>query len=723
MSARLVVLIGAIQVSGRWVCKKLLRRFDRRARSANPPSRREFVEDFCRALHWRDGKGRLCVSSAAVALRKLHKQGQLQLPPSKERAKPSTRRKLLDDQKSLPPLPKLPRHAGKISDLRMTLIENSKDPSHPVWNRLIAREHPSKTTPLTGPQLRYLIESEEGIIGAMAFGPAAYHLECRDQWIGWTKEARNLNRSQVIGLSRFLIRPGLSCQCLASRCYGLILKRVALDWSTRYGVKPVLVETYVDREHHTGISLSAANWRRLGTSKGRGRDDPGRLKTKSLKDVWTYELNPKARLLLQAQPVELLAPRSVLAGLIHSDELAEEMDGVDLGDERLNRRIKKMLQSRWQHPTYSFCRSFGSLRDTKAAYDMIESEREQINLESLLAPHRLQTARRMAAEKFVLFAQDTTSLSYNGLHETEGLGPIGEDYTRGLMLHTAHAFRLNGLPLGVASAQIWARPQTQKATHRNDQSMDEKESSRWLRVLQEAGQLARQMPGTRLIVCGDRESDIYELYEQKQALPSNVELLVRAQHDRCLTDGTKLRAALEALPCGGTLIVDVPRRKNQPPRKATLQLRWKEIEICPPAVAMKKSWPSLKLYALWAHEEAPPAGVEPIDWLLLTTWPIGSLKMARRVVQWYATRWGIECWHRVLKSGCGIERRQMKTALALERALALDMIVASRVLLLNRLGKDHPELPADLFYSQEELEILSLKKKNSERPSGPRETN
>lgn len=656
-----------------------------------------------------------------MALKKLHKRGYLQLPPSKERAKPRGPRQLLDDQQSLPPLPQLPRHAGRIGGLRMTLIENDRDPSHRLWNRLIAREHPLKATPLTGPQLRYLIECEAGIIGAMAFGPAAYHLDCRDQWIGWTQEARNHNRSQVIGLSRFLIRPGLSCRCLASRCYGLILKRVAVDWCARYGIKPLLVETYVDREHHTGISLSAANWRRLGESKGRGRDDPQRRKAKSLKDVWIYELHPKARLLLQAQPLEVLAPRSVFAGLIHCDELAEEMDQVNLGDQRLNRRIKRMLQSRWEHPTWSFCRSFGSVQDTKAAYQLVESEREQINLQSLLAPHRLQTARRMAAEKFVLFAQDTTALSYNGLGQTQGLGPIGEDYTRGLLLHTAHAFRLNGLPLGVGFAEIWARPQTPKAAHRNDQSMEEKESGRWLRVLQEAGRVARQMPGTGLIVCGDRESDIYELYEQKQALPSNVQLLVRAQHDRCLTEGTKLRAALEALPSGGTMIVDVPRHKDQPRRKATLQLRWKEIEICPPAVARKKSWPSLKLYAVWAREEAPPAGVEPIDWLLLTTWPVESLKMARRVVQWYATRWAIECWHRVLKSGCGIERRQMKTALALERALALDMIVASRVLLLNRLGKDHPELPADLFYSPEELEILSLKKKELRkaiRPTG-----
>jgi len=714
-------LIGAVRVCGRWVSKCLLGRFSRRARSANPPSRRGFIEDFCRALHWRDGKGRLSISSAGVALRRLEKQGLVQLPPPLKRAQPSLQRRLLDDQEPLPKLPKLPRQAGQISGLRVRLIQDDRDPAHRLWNRIVSREHPLGRSPLVGPQLRYLIECEEGIIGAVAFSPAAYHLECRDQWIGWTSKARNHNRQQVIGLARFVIRPGLSCSCLASRCYGLVLKAVALDWFQRYGITPVLVETYVDRQNHQGKSLAAANWRRIGESKGRGRDDRERLKPKSLKDVWIYELDPKARLHLQTQPVELLAPRSVFAGLIHSDELAEEMAGVDLGDRRLNQRIKRMLQARWQHPTFSFCRSFGSLNETKAAYEMVESPRPEINLQSLLAPHRLQTARRMAAEKVVLLAQDTTALSYNGLHATKDLGPIGEDYTRGLLLHSGHAFRLNGLPLGVAYAEIWARAEAKKGVHRNDQSVDEKESGRWLRVLQEAGQLARQMPGTRLIVCGDRESDIYELYDQKQALPANVDLLVRAQHDRCLTDGTRLKASLEGLPAAGTMIVDVPRHKDQPRRKATLQLRWQQIEVCPPAVAMKKSWPSLKLYAVLAREVRAPVGVEPIQWLLLTTWPVESLRMARRIVQWYAIRWGIECWHRVLKSGCGVERRQMKTALALERALALDMIVASRVLLLNRLGKEHPDLPAELFYSPEELEILSLKKKHlrkSIRPTG-----
>jgi len=315
----------------------------------------------------------------------------------------------------------------------------------------------------------------------------------------------------------------------------------------------------------------------------------------------------------------------------------------------------------------------------------------------------------------VLLAQDTTGLSYNGLEQTQDLGTIGESGSRGLFLHTLLAFRLDGLPLGTAWAEVWARPPQSDTARRNEQSCDEKESARWVRALQAASQRAGQMPQTVVLVCGDREADIYELYDQKQAAPENVHLLVRGQHDRYLSDGSRLMETMSGLPVGGTLEAKVPRRQGQSARTATLELRWKELEIQPPSVALKKSWPALKIYAVLAREVGAPPGVQPIEWLLLTTWPVTTLKMARRLVGWYALRWGIECWHKVLKLVCGVERRQMKEAEHLQRALALDMIVASRVLLLSRLGKEHPELPAELFYSPNELAVLAVKKKETGR--------
>ena len=129
----------------------------------------------------------------------------------------------------------------------------------------------------------------------------------------------------------------------------------------------------------------------------------------------------------------------------------------------------------------------------------------------------------------------------------------------------------------------------------------------------------------------------------------------------------------------------------------------------------KNSWGATGLWVLIASEINPPKGSEPIDWVLLSDLKIESAKTARRLVRWYGLRWGIECWHQVLKDVCKVETRQMKSDQALTRALALDMIVAWRVLLLCRLGKAHPHLPASLLYSPEELAILETLKKTPSR--------
>ncbi len=219
------------------------------------------------------------------------------------------------------------------------------------------------------------------------------------------------------------------------------------------------------------------------------------------------------------------------------------------------------------------------------------------------------------------------------------------------------------------------------------------------------------MPQTLGIVSGDRESDLYDLSDQVQAAPKNLQVLIRAKQDRSLEQGGRLLEQMAAVAPGGTREVNVPRRKDRPARVATLDLRWMEVEIKPPAAGHKKSRPSLKLYAIRAKERAQPGGKDPIDGLLLTTWPVRRLKRARRRVRSYAWRWGIECWHRVLKEVCGVETRQMKSAQALERALALDMIVAWRALAMTRVAKDQPNWPAEILSSQDELEVLDNAKK------------
>jgi hypothetical protein len=708
-------MLNAIRMCGRWIDKVVLQKLSARTEGNDPPSRQQLIEEFCRRTDWRNGKGELCLSSGNVCLKRLEEQNLVRLPPAAVQGPRGAKRQLRDDGMALPPLPKLPPSIKNIPDLRMSLIAGEEDPQHLIWNRLISREHPLKGAPLVGAQLRYLIMAGENeILGAIGFGPASFYLSCRDCWIGWDAEAMAQNRAWVIGLSRFLIRPGVRCPNLATACYRLIMQRVREDWWERYGIKPALVETYVDRSTYTGKSLAAANWLRIGQSLGRGRTSASKaVRPKSVKDVWVWQWDRQARAQLQARTLPRVVPRSTFSPSDPADWIQEELAGLDLGHRVLDRRFSQMLQGRWAHPESSFYTSFEGKAGGKAAYTFIENPRAELSFSNLLAPHFQNTRRRMAAESVVFLAQDTTPLSYNSLEQTTGLGPIGDDRHpgRGLLLHSLQAFRLDGIPLGTAWAQLWARDPVSDTAHRNEQSIDRKESVRWVNAFQIAAQIARQMPQTVLLTCGDRENDIIDMYDRSTVAPPNLFYLVRAQHDRVLDSGEKLWDHLAAQPCGGTLRVNIPRNKNRPARTATLGLRWTQIQIRPPRVGCKNSWGTLDLWALQAKEIDPPQGVEAIEWTLLTNWKIDSLKTAARLVRWYGIRWGIECWHQVLKDVCKVETRQMKSAEALSRALSLDMMVAWRVLLLCRLGKEHPNLPATVLYSREELAILEVIKK------------
>ena len=709
-------MIDAVRMCGRWIGRGVLEKITARTLETNAPSRQELIAEFCRRTRWVNRKGKACLSSANVCLKRLEKEGLIRLPPPAVRSTRSAKRRLRDDGQPLPALPHLPQSAERIVDLRLSLIVDEQDPQHLLWNRLISREHPLRGAPLVGAQLRYLIlAGDNELIGAIGFGPPAFYLSCRDCWIGWDAQAMEQNRSKVICLSRFLIRPGLRCANLASRCYRLVLQQVRGDWLERYGVKPLLVETYIDRSTYTGKSLVAANWLRIGQSLGRGRSTVRKTdRPQSPKDVWVWQWDTRARAQLQQRALPPVVPRSVFSPSLQPDWIYEELDGLALGHVKLHQRFAQMLQGRWAHPDRSFFTSFEGAKGGKAAYDFIANPRAELHFANLLAPHYQNTRRRMAAESVVLLAQDTTALSYNTLAETIDLGPIGNKLreSRGLLLHSLQAFRLDGIPLGCAWAQVWARDGLPKTGHRNEHSIEQKESARWVDAFQQAVQIAGQMPQTTLLICGDRESDILDVYDHARVAPPNVHYLVRAQHDRILESGEKLWDHLVAQPCGGTMAVQVPRRKERPARTATLQLRWNKVQIKPPRVGCKNSWGSLELWMLLAQEINPPQGVEPIEWALLTDWKIDSLKTARRLVGWYGLRWAIECWHQVLKDVCKVETRQMKSAQALTRALTLDLIVAWRVLLLCRLAKGHPHLPARLLYSPEELAILEVLKKS-----------
>jgi hypothetical protein len=415
--------------------------------AADPKIRRgDLAREVCAQLDWHSPNGRPAVAGARVALRKLERRGLLRLCTGKPQ--PRRRHRLRPSGQSLPPVQAVPRGVDEVRGLFLHLLSGSDDPLHGLWNDLIIQQHPCGDAPLVGAQLRYLIGSEPGWLGALGFGPAAFLLGARDGWIGWSTRARLQHLPEVVGLSRLLIRQEVRCANLVSKVWSLVAARLAEDWFHRYGVRPLLVETFVDRTRFLGRSFAAANWQRLGESTGRGRLGPPTPQA-SPKDIWVYPLQARARQQLQVEPPRAVTPCPLLESLENTDWCAHELETLDLGDVRCNRRAQKILAGRWNDPAASFAASFPRWGDAKGAYALIENRHSRFDLQTLVAPHAEATLARMAAEPVVLLPQDTTSLNYNRLHQTAGLGPINPQGTRGLHLHSLHAWRPDGIPLGV----------------------------------------------------------------------------------------------------------------------------------------------------------------------------------------------------------------------------------------------------------------------------------
>ncbi len=528
------------------------------------------AREICLHLNWYSPTGRPALSSARVALRKLENLGLFRLRKTGH----SAVHRLKPSGQKLPAVVGVPRRVDEVRGLSLYLISGQDDPLHGLWNDLIIQQHPCGDAPLVGTQLRYLIGSEHGWLGALGFGPAAFLLGARDQWIGWSTRARLEHLREVVCLSRLLIRPEVRCSNLVSKTWSLVASRLGEDWYSRYGARPLLGETFVDRTRFTGRSLAAANWLRLGESTGQGRLG-ARKGSITPKDIWVYPLDSDARRQLQNEPPESVRPCSLPESIEAADWCARELESSDLGDTRLDSRALKILLARWNDPSATFGASFPDWADAKGAYSLIRNKSPEVSLQTLLRPHAESTQARMAVEPIVLLAQDTTTLNYSGLKQTTDLGLIGSGPARGLFLHSLLAFRTDGVLLGVLDARSWGRceePSTDKRA-RNAKSIDEKESVRWMDELRVSAAAARRLPRTQMVVLADREGDLYELHDGVQAGPPNLHVLVRAQHDRNLEGHQKLWAFLATQPLGESRDLRLPRCGSRAARIATVEIR------------------------------------------------------------------------------------------------------------------------------------------------------
>ncbi|MGB5474179.1 MAG: IS4 family transposase [Gammaproteobacteria bacterium] len=682
--------------------------------------RTDLAKRVCQQFEFYDTRGRVQLSGCVKALRQLEKAGHIILPrvERKEQTKKSPRR--------LPegvPLPvDVPQAVEDVQDLRLVLV--CTDEEMRIWNELMLAEHPLNACTLVGRQLRYLINSRHGWLGGFGFSAAALQLEARDQWIGWDKEQRQTHLHRAIGMSRFLIRPSVDCRNLASKALSMSVARLAEDFEQRYRYTPYLIESFVDLEQYSGTCYQAANWIDIGQTKGRGRQDRFTQSALSRKAIYVYPLNRAFRQQLGLSPSAGSGALDLTEGLEAEQWAEQEFGGAQLGDTRLSRRLVASADIKAKAPSRAFCGAAqGDQAAMKGYYRMIEqADNSAVTMFNILAPHRQQTARRMMAQKTVLCLQDGSELNYTNLDSCTGLGELKANQTGaktyGLNLHSTLAVTSNGLPLGVLKAQCLA-PKPKSADDKRKPSqipIEEKKTFVWIEHHRDLVALASTMPHTRLIDVCDREADFFELFDEQRNNPG-VDVLIRAQHDRNVKEAPfKLFAAVRQAPIEGHIRVPIPKqsvrtkkskqkaRAARPKRLADLTLRYRQIELPPPEYYADRLPVTINL--IHAVEENPPANTEAIEWFLLTTVAINSAADIEQCLRWYTLRWRIEDWHRVLKSGCSINKLMHETAERLRRAIAINLVIGWRIMLMTLLGRETPGLPAEVLFSDIEIRTL-----------------
>ena len=689
--------------------------------------RSELAAALCEQFGFYDARGQEQLGGCVKALRKLEAAGHFVLPAACTKTGHNSPRRLSEP---LAPPTNVPAQAGEVRGLTLVLVRTSEQMR--IWNEMMISEHPQGAGPLVGRQLRYLIGSDHGWLGGFGFAAAALQLADRDKWVGWDAEQRQANLHVVVGMSRFLIRKSVQCRNLASKVLSMSMATLADDFERQYNYRPWLVESFVDTSRYSGTCYQAANWIPVGKTKGRGRQDRFTQAALSVKEIYMYPIDRDFRKQMGLSPDAGLGALGPADGLETEHWAENEFGGAPLGDDRLSRRLVNVAAAKAEVPARAFSGvAKGDWAAIKGYYRMIDQPDESaVSMPNILLPHRQRTVRRMEGQKTVLCIQDGTDLNYSGLAQCTGLGAIGTNQTgaksQGLHMHSTLAVAPNGLPLGVLKVKCEA-PEAKSSEEQRPAFMipiEEKKTFAWIEHHRDLVELAAKMPHTRLIDLCDREADFFEMFDEQRQNP-RVELLVRANHNRnIIEEPFKMFDVARQAPVQSRVRVHIPRqsarpkrskqkaRPKRPGRMADMAIRYKRIQLRPAHYHAEKD--PIDIWVIHALEENPPANTTAVEWFLLTTINITSAEDAEKCLRWYCLRWKIEDWHRVLKSGCRIEKIAHDSAERLRRAIAINLVIAWRIMLMTLLGRETPELPAEVLFSNIELRSLAAyAKKNN----------
>ncbi len=380
-SARMVG--GAVVVGGRVFAPELIERI-RVAQRAHPQwTRCRLAREVCQWIDWRSAVGKLKEMSCRKALLKLYRQGHIALPaPTRRiefRAKSCERVELETTSAT---------KITRIQQLEVVPVRGTQLSAQ--WNKLVSVHHDLGYRPLAGAQLRYLIRTEHGFAAAVGFRSAALRSKARDRWIGWSTQARQAYIDRVVCNARFAIVGTMRVHNFASRGLARVLRRLPDDWETAYGVRPVLVETYVDVTRHQDICYRAANWQPVGQTRGANSTDRRGGRHKSRKAIFVYPLHRHFRTLLCEEPGPARLPPA--AARRHQLELAgahdphdwttDEFRSAKFADRRLQRRLCTLARAFQAQPRAPIPQACTTAAGARAAYRFFD----KVKMASLVEP-------------------------------------------------------------------------------------------------------------------------------------------------------------------------------------------------------------------------------------------------------------------------------------------------------------------------------------------------
>jgi len=404
-----------------------------------------------------------------------------------------------------------------------------------------------------------------------------------------------------------------------------------------------------------------------------------------------------------------------------------ELAGCNFADERLNKRLRKLLERMDGAMGASIPLACQDWANTKAAYRFFSNER--ISEGEILAGHFRSTQERFAeADGPILVLQDTTEFSYQrdrpdriGLTYRVNSGKDKAGRYRmhtvcGLLMHSSLAVTTEGLPLGLGAIKFWTRQKfkgtaaLKKKINPTRVPIEHKESIRWLENMRQSTKLFGE--AARCIHVGDRESDIYELFCTAQELGTH--FLVRSCVDRLAGDGNHTIAdEMEDLAVAGQHHVEVCDSKGRV-GTATVEIKYRSIHVLPP-IGKQKRYPALTLTVLHAQEREEPTDRPRIDWKLITDLPVQSYEAAIEKLRWYALRWKIEVFHKILKSGCRAEEARLRTAERLVKLISVFCILSWRVFWMTMINRSVPDAEPGLALTMVETKLLDQLVPDSDR--------